>query len=82
MSIDNLQSAQTHIHYQSIFNCMTLYDKHGISCSSAVLLPHAIYWTDHVLRMNQSGVDSYAKDSHVCLVAEKGTYGVKQDENF
>lgn len=58
MSIDNLQSAQPHTHYQSKFNCMTLYDKCGLSCSSAVLLPHAIYWTDNVLRMNQSEVDS------------------------
>ncbi|KAK4826114.1 hypothetical protein QYF61_005252 [Mycteria americana] len=38
--------------------------------------------TEQVLRMNQSEVDSYVKDSHVWLVAEKGTYEVKQDENF
>lgn len=82
MSIDNLQPAQAHIHYQSIFNCMTLYDNHSVSCSSAVLLPHAIYWTDNVPRMNQSEVDSYVKDSHVWLVAEKGSYKVKQGEHF
>lgn len=61
MSIDNLQPAQAHIPYQNIFSCMTLYDKHSVPCSSAVLLPCAIYWTDHVLRMNQSEVDSYVK---------------------
>lgn len=65
MSIDSLQPAEAHIHYQSISNCTTLYDRHSILCSSVALLLHAVYWTDHGLRTNQSEVDSYVKDSHV-----------------
>lgn len=30
MSIDNLQPAQAHIHYQSLFSCMTFYAKHSV----------------------------------------------------
>lgn len=82
MSIGSLKPAQPHIHYQSIFNCTTLYDKHGISCSPAVLPLHAIYWIDLVVTMDQNEVDSHVKDSHVHLVAEKGTEEMKQDENF
>lgn len=82
MSIGSLQPTQPHIRYQSIFICTTLCDKHSISCPPAVLPPHAIYWIDHVVRMNQNEADSYVKDSHVHLIAEKGTEEVKQVENF